>query len=253
MIRAWKNFLADVDAIYHRDPAAKSRLEIIFLYPSLHAVLIHRLSHRLWNWRLHFLARFLSQTMRWLTGIEIHPGAKIGKRLFIDHGMGVVIGATSVIGDDVTLYHDVTLGGVSPSENSNDQRDQKRHPTLNDGVIVGSGAQILGDIIVGQRVRVGANSVLLKSVPPCTTVVGVPARIHHFNEADEQFAAYGVVEPIRDIETEHHQALCAEIARLHAEVSRVKTMLGCAPEEPEPNRDQNRDQNSPGGDITRCL
>ena len=151
-----KNLREDIDATIARDPAARSRLEVVLIYPGFQAVTLHRIAHACWRrgWRL--LGRTISQFSRWTTGIEIHPAAVIGRRFFIDHGMGVVIGETSEIGDDVTLYHGVTLGGVSPSVDSHSQRDQKRHPTLEDGVIVGSGAQVLGPITVGRCARVGA-------------------------------------------------------------------------------------------------
>lgn len=158
----------EISSIKRRDPAAKSAIEVFFCYPGFHAVIFHRFAHFLWKKKLRFMARLVSQLARFFTGIEIHPGAKIGKRLFIDHGMGVVIGETSEIGDDVTLYHGVTLGGVS-------LKDAKRHPTLKDGVVVGAGAKILGPFIVGECSRVGANSVVVKEVPAKTTVVGVPA------------------------------------------------------------------------------
>ena len=180
------------DSMLARDPAARSRLEIIITYPCFHALLAWRMAHWLWNREFRLLARIVSQIARWLTGIEIHPGARIGKRLFIDHGMGVVIGETAVIGDDVTLYHDVTLGGTSPSVNSEAQRSQKRHPTLENGVIVGSGAQILGPVTVGSGARVGANAVVLKDVLRNTTVVGIPARTASMrNEITDSFVAYG--------------------------------------------------------------
>jgi len=148
-----------------RDPAARSRIEVILAYPSLHALLIHRLAHAVWRrgWRL--LGRVLSNFGRFLTGIEIHPGATIGSRLFIDHGLGVVIGETAEVGDDVTMYHDVTLGGVLPSVNSASQIGVKRHPTIRDGVIIGSGAQVLGAVTVGEGARIGANAVVTKDVP----------------------------------------------------------------------------------------
>lgn len=167
----------DIDGMMARDPAARSRLEVFLCYPGLHAILLHRPARWMWNRNWRIFARLLSQLGRFLTGIEIHPGATIGKRLFIDHAMGVVIGETAEIGDDVTLYHDVTLGGVSPSVDSDSQRQQKRHPTLKDDVIVGSGAQILGPITVGAGARVGANAVVTKDVPDGVTVVGVPAQV----------------------------------------------------------------------------
>ena len=166
----------DIEAYKVRDPAARSSLEIVFLYPGFHALLFYRLSHYLWKLGMHFLGRMISQVGRWFTGIEIHPGAIIGRRFVIDHGMGVVVGETSEIGDDVTLYHDVTLGGVSPAVNAHEQVGVKRHPTLGNGVIVGSGAQILGPVWVGENAKVGSNAVVSKDVPAGVTAVGIPAR-----------------------------------------------------------------------------
>lgn len=160
----------DIQSVFDRDPAARSTLEVLLCYPGLHAVWGHRISHWLWKHRLKLLARWVSQLMRGLTGIEIHPGAKIGKRLFIDHGMGVVIGETAEIGDDVTLYHGVTLGGTSLNKG-------KRHPTLENQVVVGAGAKILGAITIGEKSRIGANAVVVKDVPPNSVVVGVPGQI----------------------------------------------------------------------------
>ncbi len=163
------------DIAIERDPAARSRLEVILLYPSFHALLFHRLAHRLYRRNFYFMARWISQFSRFLTGIEIHPGAQIGEGFFIDHGMGVVIGETAQVGDRVTLYHGVTLGGVSPSEDSDSQRTKKRHPTLEDDVIVGSGAQILGSVTIGKGARVGANAVVVHDVMAGETVIGIPA------------------------------------------------------------------------------
>ena len=160
----------DIRIVFERDPAARSTLEVLLTYPGLHAVWIHRVSHRLWRWRLKLLARVLSQLARWFTGVEIHPGATIGNRFFIDHGMGVVIGETAEIGDDCTLYHGVTLGGTSWEK-------AKRHPTLGKNVVVGAGAKILGPITIGDNARVGSNSVVVKDVPANSTVVGIPGRI----------------------------------------------------------------------------
>jgi serine O-acetyltransferase len=160
----------DVTNVMDHDPAAKSRLEVFFCYAGLHAVWFHRINHWLWNHSLFLVARWLSQVARLLTGIEIHPGARIGRRLFIDHGMGVVIGETSIVGDDVTLYQGVTLGGTGKEHG-------KRHPTLEDNVVVGGGAKILGNIIVGKNCRIGAGSVVLRNVPDNSTVVGVPGHI----------------------------------------------------------------------------
>jgi serine O-acetyltransferase len=160
----------EIYCVFERDPAAQSVLEIVTAYPGFHAILIHRISHRLWNGGFRWLGRFVSHLARWLTGIEIHPGAVIGRRFFIDHGMGVVIGETAVIGDDCTLYHGVTLGGTS-------WKKGKRHPTLGNGVVIGAGAKILGPIEIGDGARIGSNSVVLKSVPAGATVVGIPGHI----------------------------------------------------------------------------
>ena len=186
------NFL---DSIINRDPAAKSKLSVILTYPGVKAVFFHRIANFFSISKLDLLARIISQLSRFLTGIEIHPKAKIGKNLFIDHGMGVVIGETSEIGNDVTIYHGVTLGGISPAENSENQRSLKRHPTLKDNVIVGSSAQILGPITVGNYARVGANAVVLKNVPEHATMVGNPAK-NISTITDSTFKPYGV----RDID-----------------------------------------------------
>ncbi len=159
-----------IKSIFQRDPAAHSVLEVLTAYPGVHAVATHRLSHLLWRWRLRLIARLLSQLMRWFTGIEIHPGARIGKRFFIDHGMGVVIGETAEIGDDCTLYHGVTLGGTT-------WQKEKRHPTLGNDVVIGAGAKVLGPIIVGDGARIGSNSVVMKDVPAGATVVGIPGHV----------------------------------------------------------------------------
>ena len=160
----------DIACIFERDPAARSTWEVMTCYPGFHALQIHRLAHSLWQLRMRWLARFISHCSRFLTGIEIHPGAKIGRRVFIDHGMGVVIGETAELGDDCTLYHGVTLGGTTWNKG-------KRHPTLVGGVVVGAGAKLLGPIVVGEGARVGSNAVVVKDVPPGATAVGIPARI----------------------------------------------------------------------------
>jgi serine O-acetyltransferase len=195
----FKGLLAEIDATMSRDPAARSRWEVMFCYPGFQAVLWYRLSSWFWRREWFFLGRFISQIGRLTTGIEIHPGATIGKRFFIDHGIGVVIGETAEIGDDVTLYQGVTLGGVAPSIDSDSQRNQKRHPTLEDDVIVGSGAQVLGPITVGRCGRVGANAVVTKDVAPNSTVVGIPARaVGRAKDGETQpFVAYGT--PTGDI------------------------------------------------------
>lgn len=160
----------DIAVVFDRDPAARSTFEVVTTYPGFHAMLFHRLAHQLWRLELKWLARFVSHIGRWLTGIEIHPGATIGRRVFIDHGMGVVVGETAEIGDDCTLYHGVTLGGTSWNKG-------KRHPTLKSGVTVGAGAKILGPITIGANARVGSNAVVVKDVPDDATAVGIPARI----------------------------------------------------------------------------
>jgi len=159
-----------IDTIMREDPAAKSWLEVCLCYPGLHAVLFQRLAHRLYRWKMPVVGRFINQFSRWLTGVDIHPGARIGRRLFIDHGTGVVIGETAVVGDDCLIYQGVTLGGTGKEKG-------KRHPTIGNRVIIGAGAKILGNITIGDDVRVGAGSVVLKSVPPHSTVVGIPGRI----------------------------------------------------------------------------
>ncbi len=184
-----------LESIIKRDPAAKSKLSVILTYPGVKSVFFHRIANQLWNLNLYTLARIISQFSRFFTGIEIHPAAKIGKNLFIDHGMGTVIGETSEIGDNVTLYHSVTLGGISPAENANDQRDTKRHPTVEDNVIIGCGASILGPITIGSCARVGANTVVLKNVPAYATMVGNPVKNININK-DTSFNPYGV----RDID-----------------------------------------------------
>ncbi len=171
MIRkAFRIIHADIQSVYDRDPAARSTLEILFCYPGLHAIWGHRLAHWMWRRQIRLLARWLSHFMRLITGIEIHPGARIGSQFFIDHGMGVVIGETAEVGECVTLYHGVTLGGVSLSKG-------KRHPTLENHVVVGAGAKILGAITIGEHSRIGANAVVVKDVPPNSVVVGVPGQV----------------------------------------------------------------------------
>ncbi|MCY1264583.1 Serine acetyltransferase [compost metagenome] len=192
----------DIQSVFHRDPAARNAFEVLTCYPGLHAVWLHRLAHLLWTSGWKWLARLVSNFGRWLTGIEIHPGAKIGRRFFIDHGMGIVIGETAEIGNDVTLYQGVTLGGTSWNKG-------KRHPTLDDGVVVGAGAKVLGPFTVGAGAKVGSNAVVTKEVPPGATVVGIPGRI--IMKADDElqakrqamaekigFDAYGVTEDMPD-------------------------------------------------------
>ncbi|MFB5663048.1 serine O-acetyltransferase [Alteribacillus sp. HJP-4] len=166
----WKTFKSDIDVVFDQDPAARSRLEVVLTYSGVHAIWGHRVAHWLWKKKLYFLARLLSQFSRFITGIEIHPGAVIGQRLFIDHGMGVVIGETCEIGNNVTIYQGVTLGGTGKEKG-------KRHPTIEDNVLIATGAKILGSMRIGEYSRVGAGSVVLKEVPPDSTVVGIPAKV----------------------------------------------------------------------------
>ena len=190
----FKSIREDIRSIFDRDPAARSTLEIVTCYPGVHAMMFHRLAHKLWQWHLYWLARFVSHLSRFLTGIEIHPGATIGRRFFIDHGMGVVIGETAIIEDDVTIYHGVTLGGTSWNKG-------RRHPTLQNGVVIGAGAKVLGPITIGAGARVGSDAVVVKDVPAGATAVGNPARIIE-NEKPETdtgqhgpkagFAAYAI-------------------------------------------------------------
>lgn len=188
-----------VDSIIVRDPAARNRLEVITCYPGLHAVWLHRISHFFWNLGLKWIARFLSMLSRLVTGIEIHPGAKIGRRVFLDHGLGIVIGETTEIGDDCTIYQGVTLGGTSL------YKGVKRHPTLGKGVVVSAGAKVLGGFTVGDGARIGSNAVVLKEIPAGATAVGIPARILHpdlpqsaDSKAKEYFSAYGVTPNVDD-------------------------------------------------------
>ena len=185
-----------LQSIIDRDPAAKSKLSLILTYPGVKAVFFHRIANFFHLAKFHLIARIISQLSRFLTGIEIHPGAKIGKNLFIDHGMGVVIGETSEIGNNVTIYHMATLGGISPSIDSHNQRQVKRHPTLNDCVVVGSGAQILGPVIIGANAKIGSNAVVTKDVPENAVMVGIPAK--NVGTATEEFKPYAVDDSNKD-------------------------------------------------------
>ena len=183
-----------LQSIINRDPAARSKLSIILTYPGVKAIFLYRLSNFFSKAKFHLIARMISQFSRFLTGIEIHPAANIGKNLFIDHGMGVVIGETSDIGDNVTIYHAVTLGGISPSIKSNEQRDIKRHPTLKNNVVIGSGAQVLGPIVIGEHAKIGANAVVTKDVEPHAVMVGIPAKNIKIKDEDTTFKPYGISE-----------------------------------------------------------
>lgn len=240
----------DIRSVFDRDPAARNSLEVLLTYPGLHALLLHRLAHWCWRHGMKLLARLISTFSRWATGIEIHPGARIGRRFFIDHGMGVVIGETAEVGDDVTLYHSVTLGGTSWNKG-------KRHPTLEDGVVVGAGAKVLGPIRVGKGARIGSNSVVTKEVPPGATVVGIPGRviaktIGGGSSTDEErtreemarkigFEAYGVTNDMPDpvaqaIRTllDHMHAVDTKIDRMCSAL-REQGIRGCDEKLPELN------------------
>ncbi|TQF76902.1 serine O-acetyltransferase, partial [Elioraea sp. Yellowstone] len=212
-----------IDAVRARDPAARSRIEVLLCYPGVHAIALHRVSHRLWHWGLRLPARLLSHLGRLLTGIEIHPAARIGRRLVIDHGDGVVIGETAEIGDDVLMYHQVTLGGTSLAGG-------KRHPTIGDKVILGAGAKILGPIVVGEGARVGANAVVLSDVPPGQTVVGIPARPVDRRPAGADVLPYGTpCDETLDPGLRALEALRAEVTELRARLAALEQARARAP------------------------
>lgn len=252
----------DVSCVFDRDPAARNRFEVLTSYPGVHALILHRMNHWLWRHRLRWLARFFSVIARWLTGIEIHPAAKIGRRFFIDHGLGVVIGETAEVGDDCTLYQGVTLGGTSWAPG-------KRHPTLGNNVVVGAGAKVLGPIQVGDAARIGSNAVVVKDVPEAATMVGIPARVAKISEqttapteADQRraetarrigFEAYGATRDMPDpvanainaiLDHVHHtdarlQEMCAALRALGAQVndSQIPEIENCAmDDEPAPKQ-----------------
>ncbi len=214
----FKNLRDEIDTVLAHDPAARSRAEVVLCYPGFHALLFYRVGHWLWKHNRFLLGRLMSQMGRMMTGIEIHPGARIGRRLFIDHGMGVVIGETTVIGDDVTLYQGVTLGGTKLHKG-------KRHPTLEDRVIVGSGAQILGDFTVGVGARIGANAVVLAEVPPGVTMAGIPAKVvgAKAQEPHDPFLPYGTpCDELLDPVSRALQGLLEEVTTLRARVEELE-------------------------------
>jgi serine O-acetyltransferase len=229
----FQNLRDEIDATLARDPAARSRFEVVLCYPGFQALLYYRLANWLWRRRWHLAGRFVSHLGRVLTGIEIHPGARIGRRLFIDHGMGVVIGETAEIGDDCTLYHGVTLGGTRPSR---EQGGQKRHPTIGNNVIVGSGAQVLGPFRVGDGARIGAASVVLKEVPDGATMVGNPAHQVGRRSATEDsppvFEPYGISGEIPDPIARPLTALLDEVAALRVRVAELERGRETATEPP---------------------
>ncbi len=224
----FKRFQEDIDSFLERDPAARSRLEVALCYPGIHALAVYRVAHYLWGHGWLLTARWLSQIAKLLTGIEIHPAAIIGRRFVIDHGNGVVIGETSVIGDDVTIYQCVTLGGVSPSVDSHTQVERKRHPTIKDKAIIGSGAQVLGPITVGEGARIGANAVVHKDVPSGVTAVGIPARVVMPRDKTKakDFVAYGEpVEGCPDPVLQTIESLRGQVAALKDQVSEMEARL----------------------------
>jgi len=216
----------DISVVFERDPAARTHWEVLTTYPGVHALLIHRVSHWIWRKRFYWLARFNSHIARWMTGIEIHPGATIGRRVFIDHGMGVVIGETAVIGDDCTLYHGVTLGGTSWNKG-------KRHPTLEQGVVIGAGAKVLGPIVIGRGAKIGSNAVVVKDVPAEATAVGIPARIleteisKQRNDMAEKigFSAYAVSDNMNDPMNKAIHALLDHAAKQDQQLKEVMQQL----------------------------
>ncbi len=219
----------DIRSVFDRDPAARTTFEVLTTYPGLHALLAHRVAHWLWNHHMKWLGRFLSHLARWLTGIEIHPGARIGRRFFIDHGMGVVIGETAVIGDDCTLYHGVTLGGTTWQKG-------KRHPTLGNDVVVGAGAKVLGPIEIGDGARIGSNAVVVKPVPAGATVVGIPGRLVERRQAGDHerrekmakkmgFDAYGATRDAPDPVANAINCMLDHVHVLEAKVSRMCELL----------------------------
>lgn len=222
----WSTIRSDIDAVFENDPAARSRFEVIFTYSGLHAIWAHRVAHAMYRRRLFTIARMISQVSRFMTGIEIHPGAKIGRKLFIDHGMGVVIGETCEIGDEVVIYQGVTLGGTGKEKG-------KRHPTIGNRVVIASGAKVLGSFTVGDNSNIGANSVVLRPVPPDSTVVGIPGRVVKRNgqrvgdRLDHTNLPDPLIETFRDMQK--------QIDELKAEVERLKRRG--APEERTPERE----------------
>ncbi len=219
----FKNLREEIDSIIARDPAARSRTEVALAYPGFHAVLIHRLAHALWRRGFRLSARFLSNIGRWVSGADIHPGATIGRRFFMDHASGIVIGETAEIADDVTLYQNVTLGGVAPSVNSAAQVNRKRHPTIQNGVIIGSGAQVLGPITVGEGARIGANAVVVKDVPAGVTMVGVAARQLPPRECRHDFMAYGTpTGELSDPVARAMDSLSREVAALNRRLAELE-------------------------------
>ena len=217
-----KNFFKEIDSIIERDPAAGSRLGVIFLYPSFHVMFFYKIANILWRYNLKFLARLIMHFARIFTGIEIHPAAKIGSNFFMDHGLGIVIGETTEIGENVTIYQGVTLGGIMPSVESDLQRNQKRHPTVGNNVIIGSGAQILGAINIGDDARIGANSVVSRDVPANVTVAGVPAREFARSAKKETFKPYAVSDSDADPREKALVSLLKKVENLEKKIKKFE-------------------------------
>lgn len=218
----YKSILQDIDAVIERDPATKSRTEALLCSAGLHCIIIYRFTNFLWKKNFKLSARVISQFARFLTGIEIHPGARIGKGFFIDHGMGVVIGETTEIGNNVTLYHDVTLGGTTVFDKSG-KVTTKRHPTLGNNVIIGSGAQVLGPIKIGTNAKIGSNAIVVKDVPQNTTVVGMAAhKVEALKNTPQSFCAYGIDSNAKDPIEEKFEKLCQEMIILRQELDNLK-------------------------------
>jgi serine O-acetyltransferase len=245
-----------VDSIIVRDPAARNRLEVITCYPGLHAVWIHRVSHGLWNLGLKWIARLLSMLARFITGIEIHPGAKIGRRVFLDHGLGIVIGETTEIGDDCTIYQGVTLGGTSL------YKGVKRHPTLGKGVVISAGAKVLGGFTVGDGARVGSNAVVLKEIPAGATAVGIPARVLHpdlpqastaDSKAKEYFSAYGVTPNVDDPVSMALKGLIDATLEQEAKIAALEKALAKLSNMPSSHTDETSDTKRELGVLKEWL
>ena len=215
----FRHLKEDIASVFHRDPAERNFVEVLTCYPGLHALLLHRMAHTLWNIKLKWLARFMSTITRWLTGIEIHPGAQIGNRFFIDHGMGVVIGETAIIGDDCTIYHGVTLGGTS-------WKQGKRHPTLEDKVVIGAGAKILGPLTIGSGAKIGSNAVVVKDIPKNATAVGIPARIVDDKaQKTSSFSPYAVGKDEDDPMVQSIQELIKKINAQEGKIVRLEKVI----------------------------
>ena len=218
----FKNLIQEIDSIIERDPAAGSRLGVVFLYPSFHVMAFYKIGNIFWRYNLKFVSRLIMHLARIFTGIEIHPAAKIGPNFFMDHGLGIVIGETTEIGENVTIYQGVTLGGIMPSVESDLQRNQKRHPTIGNNVIIGSGAQILGPINVGDNARIGANSVVSKDVPSDVTVAGIPAREFAKSTKSDKFLAYAISKNEVDPRERTLNSLIEKVETLEKKIKKIE-------------------------------